>query len=202
MKDSDLILLEEPKLTLADTFYLKQALIGLGTTMKHMLHVLSGTDRVIQYPEETRDHLPPEQGGMNLRTYRGVHRLNKDEDGRVKCVACFMCSTACPARCINIVAEESDRDEVEKRPAKFEIDLLLCVFCGFCVEACPCDAIRMDTTLGVMVSDNRADFVLTKDKLMDWAPADYPATDTQSQKAPGGSLHAKALEDFNSGNRH
>ena len=27
---------------------------------------------------------------MTLRTYRGVHRLNKDEDGRVKCVACVM----------------------------------------------------------------------------------------------------------------
>ena len=53
MKDSDILILEEPKLTLADQFYLTQVLIGLGTTMKHMLHVLTGTDRVIQYPEET-----------------------------------------------------------------------------------------------------------------------------------------------------
>ena len=97
MKDSDILILDEPKLTLADQFYLKQALIGLGTTMKHMLHVLAGTDRVIQYPEEKREDLPIEKGGMLLRTYRGVHRLNKDEEGRVKCVACFMCSTACPA---------------------------------------------------------------------------------------------------------
>ena len=107
MKDSDILILEEPKLSLADQFYLPQVLIGLGTTMKHMLHVLGGTDRVIQYPEERREDMPVEDGGMLLRTYRGVHRLNKDEEGRVKCVACFMCSTACPAQCIHIEGEES-----------------------------------------------------------------------------------------------
>ena len=35
MKDSDVILLEEPRLTLADQFYLPQVLNGLGTTMKN-----------------------------------------------------------------------------------------------------------------------------------------------------------------------
>jgi len=106
MKESDVLVLNEPKLNIGDQFYLPQVLIGLGTTMKHMLHVLTGTDRVIQYPEERREDMNVEDGGMLLRTYRGVHRLNKDEEGRVKCVACFMCSTACPARCIHIEAEE------------------------------------------------------------------------------------------------
>jgi ribosomal protein L29 len=99
MKDSDVLVLQEPKLSLGDSFYMPQVLIGLGTTMKHMLKVLGGKDRVIQYPEERREDIEKiEDGGMQLNTYRGVHRLNKDEDGRVKCVACFMCSTACPAR--------------------------------------------------------------------------------------------------------
>ncbi len=102
MKPSDILELEEPKLTLSDQFYLPQVLIGLGTTMKHMLSVLGGKDRVIQYPEERREDLPVEEGGIFKPTYRGVHRLNKDEEGRVKCVACFMCSTACPAKCIHI----------------------------------------------------------------------------------------------------
>jgi len=91
MKDSDVIMLDEPKLSLGDQFYLPQVLIGLGTTMKHMLRTLGGKDRVIQYPEEKREDIPVEKGGINLPTYRGVHRLNKDEEGRVKCVACFMC---------------------------------------------------------------------------------------------------------------
>ena len=56
MKDSDIIVLEEPKLTLADQFYLPQVLIGLGTTMKHMLeHAQPGGGRVMQYPEEKRE---------------------------------------------------------------------------------------------------------------------------------------------------
>jgi NADH-quinone oxidoreductase subunit I len=112
------MMLDEPKLSLGDQFYMPQVLKGLGTTMKHMLKVLAGTDRVIQYPEERREEMPVEKGGMQLRTYRGVHRLNKDEEGRVKCVACFMCSTACPARCIHIEADESPWADREKyRPS-------------------------------------------------------------------------------------
>src|SRR2546423_9766999 len=113
MKDSDIIELKEPTLSLADQFYVPQVLVGLGTTMKHMFRVLTGTDRVIQYPEEKREDLHVEDGGMLLRTYRGVHRLNKDEEGRVKCVACFMCSTACPAACIHIEADEAPWDDRE-----------------------------------------------------------------------------------------
>src|SRR5437762_2311358 len=46
MKESDVLVLEEPKLSLGDQFYVPQVLKGLGTTMKHMLQVLGGTDRV------------------------------------------------------------------------------------------------------------------------------------------------------------
>src|SRR2546422_11779268 len=120
MKDSDIILLEEPKLTIGDQFYLPQVLAGLGTTAKHMFRVLGGKDRVIQYPEEKREDLPPEQGGMDLRTYRGVHRLNKDEEGRVKCVGCFMCSTTRTAHCMHIEAEESPWPDLVTYPRKID----------------------------------------------------------------------------------
>src|SRR4029450_13911365 len=124
-------------------FYLPQVLFGLGTTMKHMLMTLSGRHRVIQYPEEKRDDLPVEQGGMYLRTYRGVHRLNKDEEGRVKCVACFMCSTACAAPRIHTEAHESPWLDPEKSPAEFDIDELRFIYCGMLEEACPIDAIEL-----------------------------------------------------------
>src|SRR4051794_14660934 len=165
MKDADVIVLEEPKLSLGDQFYLPQVLNGLGTTLKHMFRVF-GTDQItIQYPEEKREDLPVEQGGMLLRTYRGVHRLNKDEEGRVKCVACFMCSTACPARCIHIEAEESPWPDREKYPVKFDIDELRCIYCGMCEEACPVDAIEL-TSLYDLVGESRREMVFDKEKLL------------------------------------
>ena len=73
------------------TFFLWELLVGMGVTLRQFFFRPNIT---IQYPEEKREDLPVGEGGMSLRTYRGVHRLNKDEEGRVKCVACFMCSTA------------------------------------------------------------------------------------------------------------
>lgn len=184
-----------PSLSFWERIYFVEIFKGLGTTIGHAKRSLTDAEHfeTVQYPDV--------QYGLP-RDYRARHRLMKRPDGTPRCVACFMCSTACPARCINIVAEESPDHHIEKRPAKFEIDLLLCVFCGFCVEACPCDAIRMDTRQAVLAADNRRAFVVDKERMMDWDPKDYPLDDTQSQKAPGGALHAQALEDFKSGTYH
>ncbi len=166
MKDSDVLVLEEPRLSLADQFYVPQVLKGLGTTMKHMLNVVArDRHRVIQYPEERREDLPVEQGGMFQPTYKGVHRLNKDEEGRVRCVACFMCSTACPARCIHIEAAESPWPDREKYPAKFDIDELRCIYCGMCEEACPVDAIEL-TSVYDIVGLTRQEMIFDKEKLL------------------------------------
>jgi NADH-quinone oxidoreductase subunit I len=166
MKDSEVIELKEPHLSIGDQFYIPQVLIGLGTTMKHMFRVVAmGRDRVIQYPEERREDLTVEKGGMMLNTYRGVHRLNKDEDGRVKCVACFMCSTACPAHCIHIEAEPSPWPDREKYPAKFDIDELRCIYCGMCEEACPVDAIEL-THVYDIVGLTRQEMIFDKQKLL------------------------------------
>ena len=90
----------------------------------------------IHYPNERRAY--PER-------FRGQHRLTLNTEGDIKCTACYLCATACPAKCIYIEAAEHDDSEVEKFPHRYEIDTLLCIYCGYCVEACPVDAIRMDT---------------------------------------------------------
>lgn len=107
----------------------------------HILHSLGLKKDVkagvyIQYPNEKREY--PER-------YRGKHRLTLYDDGAVKCTSCFLCATACPAKCIYIEPAEHDDSDVEKFPHRYEIDTLLCIYCGYCVEACPVDAIRMDT---------------------------------------------------------
>ncbi|MGF1633067.1 MAG: NuoI/complex I 23 kDa subunit family protein [Phycisphaerae bacterium] len=167
MNPQDVIELKAPRLSTADQFYLPQVAIGLGTTMKHMLNVVvRNKHRVIQYPEERREDLAVEDGGILAKTYRGVHRLNKDEEGRVKCVACFMCSTACPAHCIHIEAGESPWEDREKYPIKFDIDELRCIYCGMCEEACPVDAIEL-TSLYDIVGLSRQEMIFDKEKLLE-----------------------------------
>ena len=143
-----------------DKLYLPAIAGGMKTTFKHFVKNLKDVDnlKTMQYPEVQPDDL-------NER-YRGVHRLTKWEDETEKCVACFMCATACPADCIFIEAEERFDDHDEKRPKEFKIDLLECVFCGYCVEACPCDAIRMDTGIFSFTAGSREEFVLDKNALM------------------------------------
>ncbi len=110
----------------------------------------------VEYPE--RVHVP-RQG------YRGEHRLKKDELGRMKCVACFMCQTACPAECIQIVAGPSPWPDREKIPVVFSIDMLKCIYCGMCEEACPCDAIELTTTYN-KVATSREEKIYDINKLL------------------------------------
>lgn len=77
--------------------------------------------------------------------YRGIHVLHRDENGLEKCVGCFLCAAACPARCIYIEAADNtaaQRTSAGERYARvYNIDYSRCIFCGYCVESCPTDAI-------------------------------------------------------------
>jgi len=153
-----------------ERLYIIEVLKGLVVTSGHLLRNLiflglnvvglrkKHTLATIQYPDEARPYAP---------RFRGRHRLTLKQDGEVRCTACFLCATACPARCIYIEAQEHDDSTIEKFPARYEIDTLLCVYCGYCVEACPVDAIRMDTGIHpeIYPPDPRA-FIEDKETLM------------------------------------
>ena len=149
-----------PDMTGTQKLYLVEVLKGLFLTMSHVLKNLLDPRRmpVIFYPEQKKD-LPP--------TTRGRHRLMKRDDGSPRCTACMLCATACPAECIHIQAAESPDPDIEKVPAKFDIDMLRCVFCGFCVDACPLDAIRMDVPEVMLADYTRESLVYRKEFLMD-----------------------------------
>ncbi len=146
--------------SIKEKLYLPAIFGGMKVTFSHFMKNLKDTDnlRVVWYPEEKPKDI--------TSRYRGVHRLTHRDDGSVRCVACFMCATACPSECIFIKAIERTDGVDEKMPKRFDIDLLECVFCGECVEACPCDAIRMDTGIFSFIGKKREDFILTKDKLL------------------------------------
>jgi NADH-quinone oxidoreductase subunit I len=161
-----------PLLTFAERLYLPEIVRGIAVTTGHFvrnltlhtLHVFGlAKDRraavTVQYPEERKVYPPG---------YRGAHRLTVKPDDSVRCTACFLCATACPAKCIHIEAGEHPDSQVEKYPVRYEIDTLQCIYCGMCVEACPCDAIRMDTAVHPRIwGYNREDFIESKQILME-----------------------------------
>jgi len=108
---------------------------AFAVTLRHLFRTLvMGDSPTIQYPEKTREY---------SERFRGTHILTVRNDGSLKCVACYMCATACPAECIYIEAGEHPNPEIEKFPEQFNIDMLRCIYCGFCVDACPEEAIIM-----------------------------------------------------------
>ncbi len=161
---------QRQELNWLDKTYLPMLFSGLWITNKHFfknmfiqtLH-LFGLFRSIrgsvtyQYPEEQRPL------SKRLRTR---HRLTQREDGTPRCVACMMCETVCPARCIDIVAAEHPDPNIEKQPASFDLDLGKCVYCGYCVEVCPEDAIRMDTQILDIAAYSRQQMQLDINELL------------------------------------
>ena len=161
IKDEDILEINLPELTVLEKTYLPQIFKGLMITFANMFR----TKLTIQYPEQRREDILVTDGGMRAKNYRGVHRLNRDEQGREVCVACFMCATACPANCIEIVGEAAPWDDREKRPSLFEIDELKCIYCGMCEYACPVDAIEL-TPIYNMVGLSREEMIFDKEKLL------------------------------------
>lgn len=118
------------------SWYLPGIITGLGFTFKKMIGNLMAQKKMptVNYPEEKYEYGP---------RFKGNHVLTVKKDGSLRCTACMLCATNCPADCIKITASEHEDPSVEKFPISYEIDILRCVFCGFCEEACPVDAIRM-----------------------------------------------------------
>jgi len=134
---------------------------GMGVTLGEMLSpaVTEG------YPDE-----PPR---FEAR-YRGLHVLERDEQGLEKCVACFLCAAACPANCIYIEAAENAAESRisagERYASVYNIDYNRCIFCGYCVEACPTDAITHGHGFE-LASYDTASLVYRKERLLKPWPA-------------------------------
>jgi len=165
MRPQDVIVCDAKPLGAIQRLYLVEIVKGLAVTLRHFLGNLFGRKYTvtIEWPEVKREY---------SERLRGRHILLTREDGSPRCVACYMCETACPAECIHIEAEDTPDSatvEFEKRPKVFTIDLLRCVYCGFCVDACPKEAIVM-SRVHEMAFASREEAVVGLDQLLQKGP--------------------------------
>ena len=154
---------------LRERVFLVEVWLGLVITLRNFFVNLSSHIRVALGLESLPGSVTtqyPDDPQVTARRSRTRHRLLKREDGTPRCVACMLCETVCPAKCIYIQAENSPDVMIEKRAKSFSIDLGMCVFCGYCVEACPEDAIRMDTQFIQFPGSTRADLLWTMPELL------------------------------------
>ena len=109
---------------------IKAIISGLWITWKHAVR----RPLTIPYPDEKR--IPPPR-------FRARIVLTRDPDGDERCVACYLCSAACPVDCISMDGMEGENG---RRYARwFRINFARCIYCGLCAEACPTLAIQMTT---------------------------------------------------------
>lgn len=144
-------------MTVWEKMYLPAIAKGMSITLSHFFK----KKPTINYPEETRPFSP---------VFRGLHILNRDEEGRENCTACGLCAVACPAEAITMEAAERKEGEEhlyreEKYAAKYEINMLRCIFCGLCEEACPKDAIYLSETFAPS-NYKREGFIYGKNDLL------------------------------------
>ena len=163
------IKVKRPKLRWYEHLFLPTLLKGLTITFKHAVSAIrgkaqgseelasSGLGVTMQYPEQ-KWALPD--------AYRGIPVLVKDQDGRTKCVACYLCEFICPPLAIKIEAGELPTDNnVEKYPKKFDINMLRCIMCGLCEEVCPEEAIFMSKHYE-LAGGSREEMIFDKEKLL------------------------------------
>ena len=144
-------------MTWVERLYLWNIFIGMAITLKHFFK----KKPTVKFPEQTRSF---------SKVFRGLHILNRDEEGRERCTACGLCAVACPAEAITMEAAERQKGEEhlyreEKYAAKYEINMLRCIFCGLCEEACPKDAIYLSQTF-MPANYDRKGFIYTKDDML------------------------------------
>ena len=167
--------------------------------MAKILEVLQGaaavakgmtvTFKEMMQPAITEDY--PDAAPNFQERYRGVHVLQRDENGLEKCVACFLCAAACPSDCIYIEAAEnteSNRMSGGERYAKvYNIDYNRCIFCGYCVEACPTDAITHGHDFEI-ASYNTSTLIYRKEQMLTQIPdgAQFPLQAPAAKPASGG----------------
>src|SRR4030043_413197 len=123
---------------------------GFATTFRHLFRA----PVTEQYPEYKRT-LPVRSRARII--------LTRDPDGDERCVACYLCSAACPVSCISM--QSAEREDGRRFARWFRINFARCIYCGLCEEACPTLVIQL-TPFYEFCEDDVLKFVAEKEDLL------------------------------------
>ncbi|CCO25051.1 4Fe-4S binding protein [Maridesulfovibrio hydrothermalis] len=177
--------------------------VGLKVTGKNF----ADKQITLHYPRETVSE-------AELEGFRGpLELVGKPKDpAKAKCIACMMCVTACPSKCLTVVkakapkpteaelqamkeaqerGEKVKKPKAPKEPVKFIYDFSLCSLCGSCVENCPVDSLRYSSNV-YFVSTDRKDF--TMDLLGRLEKKAQAAESVKAEKTPPEAPEAADVE--------
>jgi NADH-quinone oxidoreductase subunit I len=96
---------------------IRPLLVGFATTLKHLFK----KPVTVNYPEQKIPMFPK---------YRGKQVLMRDENNLEKCVACGLCSVACPADAIYLEAKENEQRS-GRAPLRLSVDSQDAASCGY-----------------------------------------------------------------------
>ncbi|MEZ5360448.1 MAG: NADH-quinone oxidoreductase subunit NuoI [Candidatus Zixiibacteriota bacterium] len=136
--------------------------VGFYSTFKHLFR----KPVTKKYPRAKSEMMP---------RYRGLHYLERYDDGTERCVCCGLCAAACPADAIYM--EPSENEKGERFAKVYEINMIRCIFCGFCEEACPEEAIFLGHEFE-LADDDRDKFIYSKDDML----VEHPRKDKPYKK--------------------
>ncbi|MCS7084242.1 MAG: NADH-quinone oxidoreductase subunit I [Aquificaceae bacterium] len=166
--------LRKPFLNIFETVFFIDFIIGLSTTLKNLLRKPFTTN----YPIEKLK--PPIRyrgahghfvwDGTEPPSLKAIEKFMSFERGKSRCVACYMCQTACPMPTLFRI-EAIQMPDGTKKVVRFDMNLLNCLFCGLCVDACPVGCLTM-TDLYELAGYSRRSGVLNTSNLeqnaIDW----------------------------------
>src|SRR5450432_2167263 len=168
-------------------------LVSILETASTLAKGMTVTFKEMMSPTVTENY--PDEPPKFEERFRGVHVLQRDENGLEKCVACFLCAAACPSNCIYIEAAENTAEKrvsgAERYASVYNIDYNRCIFCGYCVEACPTDAITHGHGFE-LATFNAGTLVYRKEQLLAIKPAQlgenaqFNSTDMDTQRVMPG----------------
>jgi NADH-quinone oxidoreductase subunit I len=161
------MIVKRAQLSWWERLYVPTILAGIKVTWRHFRKTLFGGETAAQ---KVAGGFYPEVPWTVQPGYRGAPYLVRDQDGHTKCVSCQLCEFVCPPKAIKIIppgpgGQPAERQNAEKMPQEFEINMLRCIFCGFCQEVCPEEAIFLlkDYSLS---GHSRDEMIYDKEKLL------------------------------------